>query len=85
MNHENEKLLLELDSFRFGMLAALHSLKASLQESPHFNQTVLEDAITFFLAQPASRGDRGSFESPLRALLTDETEFLKAILQKPQS
>jgi hypothetical protein len=83
MNNDNEKLLLELDSFRFGMLAALVSLKAAIQESPNFNQTVLEDCVTYFLAEPPGKGDRESFEGPLKALLADQSDFLKAMLHKP--
>lgn len=76
---DNNKLLLELDSFRFGTLAALASLKASIQTTPGFDHQVLEDAIRFFLANPPSSGDRDSFEGPLKALLEDRSDFLKAL------
>ncbi|WP_017922363.1 MULTISPECIES: hypothetical protein [Burkholderia] len=79
---ENEKLLRELDSFRFGTLAALASLKAAIQETPNFNQTVLEDCVSYFLANPSNAVDKESFEGPLRALLADRTDFLKAVLHR---
>ncbi|WP_322009257.1 hypothetical protein [Paraburkholderia sp. J12] len=82
MNSDNEKLLVELESFRFGMLAALTSLKAAIQESPNFNQTVLEDCVTYFLAYPPAQGDRESFEGPLRALFNDQMPFLVETLHR---
>lgn len=80
MDKTPEQLLAELESFRFGTLLALISLKASIQKSPDFNQTVLEDCVTHFLALPPGSGDVGSFEAPLRALLNDQSELLKETL-----
>ncbi|MBU9420042.1 hypothetical protein L0Z16_03545 [Burkholderia multivorans] len=82
MTTSNEQLLHELDSFRFGVLAALTALKASIQDSPGFNQTALEDCVSYFLASPPSSGDREAFESPLRALLADRNDLLKAVLRR---
>ncbi|WAS56225.1 hypothetical protein MK974_24305 [Burkholderia ambifaria] len=82
MTTSNEQLLHELDSFRYGVLAALAALKAAIQGTPGFNQTALEDSISYFLASPPSSGDQESFESPLRALLADRTDLLKAVLRR---
>jgi hypothetical protein len=79
---DNEKLLRELDSFRLGTLAALASLKAAIQASPSFNQTVLEDCVSYFIANPSSSVDRESFEGPLKSLRDDRTDFLKALLHR---
>ncbi|MDR6447454.1 hypothetical protein J2794_003570 [Paraburkholderia terricola] len=81
-NKTPEQLLLELESFRFGTLLALISLKAAIQKSPDFNQTVLEDCVTQFLALPPNKGDRDSFEGPLRALLNDQSSLLKQTLHQ---
>ncbi|KWZ43428.1 hypothetical protein WS72_11520 [Burkholderia savannae] len=82
MANNNEQLLRELESFRFGVLVALGSLKAAIQESPGFNQTALEDCVSYFLANPPSSGDRESFEGPLKSLLGDRSDLLKAVLRR---
>lgn len=71
------QLLLDLESFRFGTLLALIALKAAIQESPGFNQAALEECVTQFLALPPERGDRESFEGPLKALLNDHSGLLR--------
>ena len=81
MTTSNEQILNELDSFRYGVLAALAALKASIQDLPTFNQTALEDSVSYFLASPPSSGDQEAFESPLRALLADRSDLLKAVLR----
>ena len=71
------KAVEELKAFRFGMLAALAALKASVQASPDFNQQALEDSILYFLAQPPDTQFLEDFEGPLRILMRDMSDFLK--------
>lgn len=72
----------ELESFQMGVIAALGLLKAALQKSPGFNQTLLEDGIDFVLAQPPSQVIKEPFERPLRALRADQSSVARGTLHE---
>ncbi|MCM2537687.1 hypothetical protein NDN94_07580 [Burkholderia glumae] len=72
------KTVSELDAFRSGTLAALASLKASIQASPDFNATALEDAVTYFLALPPNTEHLDAWRAPLNVLREDRADLLKA-------
>ncbi|WP_213778861.1 hypothetical protein [Caballeronia sp. dw_276] len=83
MTEQEQQLLQQrlhkLESFEAGMSVALVALKAAIQASPGFNQTALEDCVTFFLANPAANVDPVEFAFPLKTLLQDPTALLKEL------
>jgi hypothetical protein len=79
---EIETSIGDLDAFRFGVLAALVSLKTAIQASPDFNATALEDSLTYFLANPPKTDYLDSWQGPLNALRDDRTDMLKQTLHQ---
>lgn len=79
---EADTAIRDLDAFRFGVLAALISLKTAIQASPDFNATALEDSLTYFLANPPKTDYLDSFQGPLNALLDDRSDMLKQTLHQ---